>query len=223
MKQLIRDGRGGRLQRDFKKSFTSFSDSTRKQMMFCFASRRRHTRFDCDWSSDVCSSDLISFEVGAYDRARPLVIDPVVTFLGGAASGGGGASIGRDAAGNIYVTQGSQGVIKLSPDGATALYTVQLGTSRSTYLAVDAAGNAYVLGRWAYPIPSGYGFEDPAYYPTTPNALGHLGRPHFRGDYTAVVAKLSPDGSTLLYSSYVGGDSAVEINGIAVDLTGNFF
>src|SRR2546430_4744715 len=24
-----------------------------------FSSRRRHTRFDCDWSSDVCSSDLI--------------------------------------------------------------------------------------------------------------------------------------------------------------------
>src|SRR2546430_11840893 len=27
-------------------------------MMFFFSSRRRHTRFDCDWSSDVCSSDL---------------------------------------------------------------------------------------------------------------------------------------------------------------------
>src|SRR2546430_16727535 len=28
-------------------------------MYFCFfSSRRRHTRFDCDWSSDVCSSDL---------------------------------------------------------------------------------------------------------------------------------------------------------------------
>src|SRR2546430_17483205 len=25
---------------------------------FLFSSRRRHTRFDCDWSSDVCSSDL---------------------------------------------------------------------------------------------------------------------------------------------------------------------
>src|SRR5205085_5721364 len=25
---------------------------------FFFSSRRRHTRFDCDWSSDVCSSDL---------------------------------------------------------------------------------------------------------------------------------------------------------------------
>src|SRR5688572_22880895 len=27
-------------------------------MRLCFSSRRRHTRFDCDWSSDVCSSDL---------------------------------------------------------------------------------------------------------------------------------------------------------------------
>src|SRR5260370_3584102 len=27
-------------------------------MMFFFSSRRRHTRFKCDWSSDVCSSDL---------------------------------------------------------------------------------------------------------------------------------------------------------------------
>src|SRR2546430_16125955 len=27
-------------------------------MEFFFSSRRRHTRFDCDWSSDVCSSDL---------------------------------------------------------------------------------------------------------------------------------------------------------------------
>src|SRR5256886_7677384 len=29
------------------------------QCFFFFSSRRRHTRFDCDWSSDVCSSDLI--------------------------------------------------------------------------------------------------------------------------------------------------------------------
>src|SRR5256886_12211310 len=27
---------------------------------FFFSSRRRHTRFDCDWSSDVCSSDLFT-------------------------------------------------------------------------------------------------------------------------------------------------------------------
>src|SRR6266478_5544791 len=30
---------------------------------FFFSSRRRHTRFDCDWSSDVCSSDLIMGDV----------------------------------------------------------------------------------------------------------------------------------------------------------------
>src|SRR5256886_16036566 len=29
---------------------------------FFFSSRRRHTRFDCDWSSDVCSSDLAGIE-----------------------------------------------------------------------------------------------------------------------------------------------------------------
>src|SRR2546430_14103834 len=34
--------------------------------LFFFSSRRRHTRFDCDWSSDVCSSDLF----GAADTAR---------------------------------------------------------------------------------------------------------------------------------------------------------
>src|SRR2546430_7885507 len=32
----------------------------RYQFFFFFSSRRRHTRFDCDWSSDVCSSDLWS-------------------------------------------------------------------------------------------------------------------------------------------------------------------
>src|SRR2546430_13717507 len=30
---------------------------------FFFSSRRRHTRFDCDWSSDVCSSDLPTGEL----------------------------------------------------------------------------------------------------------------------------------------------------------------
>src|SRR2546427_10777185 len=29
---------------------------------FFFSSRRRHTRFDCDWSSDVCSSDLFFYQ-----------------------------------------------------------------------------------------------------------------------------------------------------------------
>src|SRR3989475_5878008 len=31
-----------------------------QRCLFFFSSRRRHTRFDCDWSSDVCSSDLVT-------------------------------------------------------------------------------------------------------------------------------------------------------------------
>src|SRR6516225_10836980 len=30
-----------------------------RQFVFFFSSRRRHTRLTCDWSSDVCSSDLL--------------------------------------------------------------------------------------------------------------------------------------------------------------------
>src|SRR2546430_15664269 len=35
--------------------------------LFFFSSRRRHTRFDCDWSSDVCSSDLFGTLEGLMD------------------------------------------------------------------------------------------------------------------------------------------------------------
>src|SRR5256886_8994523 len=37
-------------------------------LFFFFSSRRRHTRFDCDWSSDVCSSDLQ--EIAMDDKTR---------------------------------------------------------------------------------------------------------------------------------------------------------
>src|SRR2546430_12575755 len=49
---------------------------------FFFSSRRRHTRFDCDWSSDVCSSDLPLASVcvvmasggypGSYAKGKPI-------------------------------------------------------------------------------------------------------------------------------------------------------
>src|SRR2546430_6546166 len=35
------------------------STDLERDRVFFFSSRRRHTRFDCDWSSDVCSSDLL--------------------------------------------------------------------------------------------------------------------------------------------------------------------
>src|SRR3989475_12213737 len=42
---------------------------------FFFSSRRRHTRFDCDWSSDVCSSDLDSSAQFGDQVARWRVVD----------------------------------------------------------------------------------------------------------------------------------------------------
>src|SRR2546430_9147256 len=47
-------------------------------IVFFFSSRRRHTRFDCDWSSDVCSSDLNAlFDIRSEFRAdvMPVWVD----------------------------------------------------------------------------------------------------------------------------------------------------
>src|SRR5688572_27077221 len=52
-------------------------------MSFFFSSRRRHTRFDCDWSSDVCSSDLVlafskmCFAFAGFELA-PIVSEEIV-------------------------------------------------------------------------------------------------------------------------------------------------
>src|SRR5256886_6353211 len=50
------------------------------QVFFFFSSRRRHTRFDCDWSSDVCSSDLRHWGVtfAAASLITPLLLGVTV-------------------------------------------------------------------------------------------------------------------------------------------------
>src|SRR5690606_39952742 len=45
---------------------------------FFFSSRRRHTRFSRDWSSDVCSSDLNGLSV---DRRSGLLLQPCQIWL----------------------------------------------------------------------------------------------------------------------------------------------
>src|SRR5256886_10440383 len=51
-------------------------------IFFFFSSRRRHTRFDCDWSSDVCSSDLEGKDRRSAEtsplRARRRLVTPEV-------------------------------------------------------------------------------------------------------------------------------------------------
>src|SRR2546427_7727753 len=57
---------------------------------FFFSSRRRHTRFDCDWSSDVCSSDLnLAIAVAEWMDAKLNLIDTpgYLDFTGEALAG----------------------------------------------------------------------------------------------------------------------------------------
>src|SRR5256886_3756201 len=64
------------------------------ELMFFFSSRRRHTRFDCDWSSDVCSSDLqknlgaLVVDIGGGTTDYILYVDGAVKQSGALAIGG---------------------------------------------------------------------------------------------------------------------------------------
>src|SRR2546430_7581798 len=60
---------------------------------FVFSSRRRHTRFDCDWSSDVCSSDLMPD--GAADRDADEAAGLLAAALAGQPAAPGAADRGE--------------------------------------------------------------------------------------------------------------------------------
>ena len=188
----------------------------------------------------------VGFEIGAYDRALPLVIDPMVsygTFLGGGGDDGA-FSIALDSAGNIYVagitasasfplTAGfaplrtfsgdtDAFVAKLNPQGTALVYATYLGGSdQDTAMAVtvDGQGNAYVTGGTNskdFPVTSA-AFQ-PRFGGTGGSSLPPFSRP--AGD--GFVAKLGPSG-TLVYSSYLGGTGMDQGYGIAVDPSGAAF
>src|SRR2546427_11366989 len=52
--------------------------------LFFFSSRRRHTIFDCDWSSDVCSSDLgANFRLAEHHEVFASYAENIAMFQGG--------------------------------------------------------------------------------------------------------------------------------------------
>jgi hypothetical protein len=138
--------------------------------------------------------------------------------------------IAVDAAGNAYVTgntsatdfptsnayQGTAGaggaafVTKLSATGDDLIYSTFLGNSSASgkAIAVNSAGSAYVTG------VTGSGF---------PTASGALQPAFGGGGSDGFVTKLSQSGSSLEYSTYLGGSGNDWGNGIAVDAAGDAY
>jgi uncharacterized protein (TIGR03437 family) len=153
------------------------------------------------------------------------------TYLGGNNVDQGNA-IAVDAAGSAYVTGYTEStnfplasplrssnqtsvdafVSKLNPAGSALVYSTYLGGSATDYgtaIAVDASGSAYVTG-----IVTSDDF--PLANPID-NTLGS----HAVDD--AFVTKFSPSGTTLDYSTYLGGGSADDPYGLAIDQAGNVY
>lgn len=173
------------------------------------------------------------YSLGEYDRSKPLTIDPLAysTFLGGSAFDDG-AKIAVDGAGNAYITgrtfstafpttpgafdtthngSGDAFVAKLNAAGSALVYSTFIGGSSSDYgygIAVDGSGNAYVTGETNSPS-----------FPTTAGAFDTT----HNGAVDAFVAKLDPAGSSLLYSTFIGGAADDYGSSIAVDVAGNAF
>jgi beta-propeller repeat-containing protein len=162
--------------------------------------------------------DRVSFEVASYDSRRPLVVDPTLaysTYLGGT-DGDGGSRIVVDGAGNAYVVgttdstnfpttpgafQTSLGghfvrnafVSKLNPTGSALVYSTYLGgtgTDEGFDIALDGTGHAYVTG-----------LASSTDFPITPGAF----QTTKDGSDDVFISKLNPTGSTLVYSTYLGG------------------
>ncbi len=166
------------------------------------------------------------FALGAYDRARPVVIDPGLVYSGSSLGVANGIAV--DDHGSAYVTGETGGafpitpgafdpgprdccagfVAKFSPDGSDLVYSTYVTShtrvTRPFDIAVDAKGSVYITG------DTGEGF------PTTSGAYDTT----FNGEFDAFVAKLSPDGSRLEYSTFLGGTGYETTWGVAVDGAG---
>jgi hypothetical protein len=178
------------------------------------------------------ANNQIAFHVGAYDPTLPLIIDPVLsysTYLGGTQDDGGN-SIAVDSAGSAYVAgttfsadfptasplQATAGgsydafVAKLDANGSSLVYATYLGGSSSDQAFAIAPGpwdTVYVTGRT-------YSSDFP-----TVNAM----QPAPGGSGDVFVARLSTTGSTLVYSTYLGGSSTEQGLGIDVGPSGNVY
>jgi beta-propeller repeat-containing protein len=114
----------------------------------------------------------------------------------------------RDGSNDAFVT-------KLNPAGSGVVYSTYLGgdgTESGNSIVVDTAGRAFVTGQTSSPGLT-------THFPTTPGAFDSTRD----GSDDAFVTKFDATGSSLMYSTYLGGGSTENGNGIAVDVEGNAY
>jgi uncharacterized protein (TIGR03437 family) len=174
----------------------------------------------------------VRFALAKYDRSRPLIVDPVLeysTYLGGPGYDYG-QGIAVDASGSAYITglsraptqpgldpfQQPEGlnynafVIKMAPGGSGLIYYVFIGDQfeDGNAIAIDSTGAAVITGE-----------TRSLNFPTKNPFQATYGG----GFNDGFVSKVSPDGLSLVFSSYIGGPSYDLGTGVAVDPTGSAY
>jgi len=177
-----------------------------------------------------------TFEVASYDKNHPLFIDPVLvysTYLGGSDLDGN-AGIAVDASGSIYISgtthsadfptfplQGSPGgtanayITKIDASGSSIVYSTYLGGSDfdgALDIAVDASGNAYITG-------AAISTDFPTVSPIFGSHAG--GSSAYPSD--AFITKIDASGSSLIYSTYLGGSGDDWGGRLALDISDNVY
>jgi hypothetical protein len=176
----------------------------------------------------VMTNDRVGFALGSFDSSRELIIDPTVsysTFLGGSAEDDANA-IAADATGAYITGQTASAdfpsatgtfhvgtfdifVAKLAPDGSSLNYSTYIGGNNDdsgNAIVVDTSGNAYIAG--------GTNSSD---FPVTAGVL----QTAFKGITDAFLLKLDATGTTLTYSTLLGGSLSDVANGVAIDSSKN--
>lgn len=185
------------------------------------------------------AANTVGFQFANYDKTKTFIIDPTINLVYSTYAGGihddEAWGMTLDAAGNTYLTgsaasqdfpvtanalqttEGGLGgsfrviVMKFDPSG-TLLYSTFLGGATSNdigyAIVADAAGNAYVGGYTISPD-----------FPVTPGAFQSAPG----GGNDAFLAKISSDGSQLLYSTYLGGSGDEYIGSLLLNADGSLW
>ena len=156
------------------------------------------------------------------------------TFLGGADQGSG---IAIDSEGNAYVVgqthadnlPATAGAFDTTYNGGSDAFVVKLNSTGSglhyaTYLGGTGGDFASGIALDAFNVPYVAGYTRSNDFPTTPFAFDGIAN----GGEDVFITKLTPNGTGLVYSTYLGGSSSFPIGGdygsaIAVDTSNNVY